>query len=189
QCLDCTGYAMSCQQCFVEAHRQNPFHWAEVWDTLEGLFIQHDISKLGHIIQLGSCPSPCGEQLFTVVDGNGIHSTRLSFCGCYELPPNKMRQLMRSRLFPATTREPEASFTINRQVAQTPLEPPHGIFAVRKRVAPLPKNDVNGCEWLEWLVWSHSPAILAHGPGATEWPQWLVRNLSNMLKEFQLHNV
>ncbi|KAF8155163.1 hypothetical protein K438DRAFT_1777871 [Mycena galopus ATCC 62051] len=35
-----------------------------------------------------------------------------------------------------------------REVARTPLEPPDGIFAVRRRVAPLPKYDVNGCEWL-----------------------------------------
>ncbi|KAF8166144.1 hypothetical protein K438DRAFT_2066924 [Mycena galopus ATCC 62051] len=55
-----------------------------------------------------------------------------------------------------------------RQVAPTPLEPPEGIFAVR-RVAPPPKYDVNGC--------SHSPAIFAHGPGATEWLQWLTHNL------------
>ncbi|KAJ7727794.1 hypothetical protein B0H14DRAFT_3518755 [Mycena olivaceomarginata] len=27
----------------------------------------------------------------------------MSFCGCHELPPNKIKQLMRSRLFPATT--------------------------------------------------------------------------------------
>ncbi|KAJ7664648.1 hypothetical protein DFH06DRAFT_1392447 [Mycena polygramma] len=117
QCHDCTGYQISCAQCFVEAHRQNPFHWAEVWDKLQGFFIRHDISKLEHVIQLGhnggTCPSPCGEQLFTVVDTNGIHSTRLAFCGCHELPPNKVKQLMRSRLFPATTRDPETAFTIN----------------------------------------------------------------------------
>lgn len=117
QCHDCTGYQMSCEKCFVEAHIRNPFHWAEVWDVLQGCFIRHDISKLDHIIQLGHngnpCPSPCGERLFTVVDDNGIHSTRLAFCGCYELPPNKVRQLMRARLFPASTREPQTAFTVN----------------------------------------------------------------------------
>ena len=117
QCYECTGYETSCCQCFVEAHIHNPFHWAEVWDTLQGFFIRHDISKLDHIIQLGhngkQCPSPCGERLFTVVDDNGIHSTRLSFCGCKEIPPNKIKQLMHARLFPSTTREPQTPFTIN----------------------------------------------------------------------------
>ncbi|KAJ7842105.1 hypothetical protein B0H14DRAFT_2586509 [Mycena olivaceomarginata] len=39
QCYDCTGYEMSCRACFVDAHMQNPFPWAEVWDTLQGFFV------------------------------------------------------------------------------------------------------------------------------------------------------
>ncbi|KAJ6555358.1 hypothetical protein DFH09DRAFT_1084916 [Mycena vulgaris] len=117
QCNDCTEYEMSCSACFVNAHIQNPFHWAEVWDSSQGFFIRHDISKLGHIIQLGhqgqGCPAPIGERLFTIVDANGIHSTRLAFCGCKEQPPNKIKQLMRARLFPATTRDPHTAFTVN----------------------------------------------------------------------------
>ncbi|KAJ7936466.1 hypothetical protein B0H13DRAFT_1554437, partial [Mycena leptocephala] len=80
-------------------------------------FVRHDISKLGHIIQLGHkggpCDQPSGERMFTVVDGNGVHSTRLAFCGCREQPPNKIRQLMRARLFPATTKDPHTVFTVN----------------------------------------------------------------------------
>ncbi len=48
-----------------------------------------------------------------MVDGNGIHSTRLAICGCREMPPNKIRQLMRARLFPATTKDPHTAFTVN----------------------------------------------------------------------------
>lgn len=67
-----------------------------------------------HTIQLGDKGKPpSGERLFTVVDGNGIHSTRLAFCGCREQPPDKIKQLMRARLFPATTRDPHSAFTIN----------------------------------------------------------------------------
>ncbi|KAJ6558995.1 hypothetical protein B0H10DRAFT_1807431 [Mycena sp. CBHHK59/15] len=117
QCYDCTGYKLSCRVCFVEAHLRNPFHWAEVWDTAQGFFIRHDISKLDHVIHLGHngdpCPNPNGEHLFTVVDDNGIHSTRLAFCGCRELPPNTIKQLMQARLFPASTREPQTAFTVN----------------------------------------------------------------------------
>ncbi|KAJ7652290.1 hypothetical protein B0H17DRAFT_1163665 [Mycena rosella] len=117
QCHDCTGYALSCKPCFVDAHIRNPFHWAEVWDSLQGFFVRHDISKLDHIIQLGHkggpCSSPVGHRMFTVVDANGIHSSRLAFCGCQEQPPNKIKQLMRSRLFPATTRDPHTAFTVN----------------------------------------------------------------------------
>ncbi|KAJ6543337.1 hypothetical protein B0H10DRAFT_1843607, partial [Mycena sp. CBHHK59/15] len=104
QCYDCTGYKLSCRVCFVEAHLRNPFHWAEVWDTAQGFFIRHDISKLDHVIHLGHngdpCPNPNGEHLFTVVDDNGIHSTRLAFCGCRELPPNTIKQLMQEHCIP-----------------------------------------------------------------------------------------
>ncbi|KAJ6470132.1 hypothetical protein C8R47DRAFT_1222765 [Mycena vitilis] len=118
QCYDCTEYQLSCETCFVNAHLRNPFHWAEKWDAEQGFFVRHDISKMdsGHVIQLGhgggKCGAPCGERLFTAVDINGIHSTRLAFCGCHG-PPNKIQQLMRARLFPATTRDPHSAFTIN----------------------------------------------------------------------------
>ncbi|KAJ7495577.1 hypothetical protein FB451DRAFT_1164304 [Mycena latifolia] len=112
--LLCTS---TCPSCFIKAHIQNPFHWAEVWLPLQGYFVRHDISKLGHIIQLGHkgrpCPSPVGERMFTVVDANGVHSTRLAFCGCQEQPANKIKQLMRAWLFPATTRDPHTAFTVN----------------------------------------------------------------------------
>lgn len=117
QCHDCTNYEMSCQTCFVETHIRNPFHWAEVWDAEQGFYVRHDISMLQHVIQLGHrggpCSAPIGERLFTVADANGIHSTRLAFCGCQEQPPNKIKQLMQARLFPATTRDPHSAFTIN----------------------------------------------------------------------------
>ncbi|KAJ7067667.1 hypothetical protein C8F01DRAFT_1342934 [Mycena amicta] len=129
QCRDCMDYAAACNECFVERHQFTPFHWAEVWDAARGFFIRHDISKLDlphvdlsgpkpkYILQLGhnggQCSAPTGERLFTAVDLNGIHSTRLAFCGCREQPPNQVRQLLRAGLFPASTRKPLTAFTIN----------------------------------------------------------------------------
>ncbi|KAJ7360665.1 hypothetical protein DFH08DRAFT_683848 [Mycena albidolilacea] len=117
QCHDCTNYKMSCLTCFLASHIHNPFHWAEVWDFEQGFFVRHDISKLGYTLQLGhrgrSCSNPCGQRLFTVVDANGVHSCRLAFCGCQEGQPNKIKQLMEARLFPATTRDPHSAFTLN----------------------------------------------------------------------------
>ncbi|KAJ7776208.1 hypothetical protein B0H16DRAFT_1302413 [Mycena metata] len=116
KCFKCTGYPAACQKCFVKWHLRNPFHWAEVWNPVAGFFVRHDISTLGHVIQLGHNGGPCenavSERLFTVVDGNGVHSTRLAFCGCKELPPNKNRQLVRAGLFPATVRDAHSAFTI-----------------------------------------------------------------------------
>ncbi|KAJ7637786.1 hypothetical protein B0H17DRAFT_1164057 [Mycena rosella] len=108
QCFDCTGYPATCEHCFVKAHIHNPFHWAEVWNRMAGFFVWHDISKLGHTIQLGhkggQCPQSIGGHTFTVVD---------AFRGCKELPPNKIKQPMRAGLFPATTKDPHTAFTIS----------------------------------------------------------------------------
>ncbi|KAJ7256582.1 hypothetical protein C8J57DRAFT_1235441 [Mycena rebaudengoi] len=87
-------------------------------ETKLWVLYRHDISKLGdHVIQLGHnggpCREPVGERFFTAVDSNGVHSTKLAFCGCMEQPPNKLRQLMRAGLFPATTKDPHTAFTIN----------------------------------------------------------------------------
>ncbi|KAJ6616904.1 hypothetical protein B0H10DRAFT_1914835 [Mycena sp. CBHHK59/15] len=118
QCHDCTGYSATCSNCFIEKHLQSPFHWAEVWDFAKQFFVRHDISTLGHVIQLGhngkSCTQPSNPRLFTIVDGNGVHATRIAYCGCKTqplLPIHKVRQLMRSRLFPATSTDPATAFT------------------------------------------------------------------------------
>jgi hypothetical protein len=127
-CNDCIAYSPTCEYCFLELHRCNPFHWAEVWDAQRGFFVRHDASKLdvtldpqrpshrGAALQLGHsgapCRSPDAERLFTVMDANGVHSVRIVYCGCCEQPPNKLRQLLRAGLFPASTRDPLTAFTI-----------------------------------------------------------------------------
>lgn len=114
QCHDCLQYRASCPECFIRAHQNNPFHWAEVWDAERGFFVKHDISALGATVSLGhygaSCPNPKNNILFTVVDTNGVHATRLSLCGCLGAG-SKVDQLMRARLFPATTRDTKSAFT------------------------------------------------------------------------------
>ncbi|KAJ6613667.1 hypothetical protein B0H10DRAFT_1804959, partial [Mycena sp. CBHHK59/15] len=118
QCHNCTGYLATCSNCFIEKHLQSPFHWAEVWDFAKQFFVRHDISTLGHAIQLGyngkSCTQPSNPRLFTIVDGNGVHATRIAFCGCKTqplLPIHKVRQLMRSHLFPAMSTDAATAFT------------------------------------------------------------------------------
>ncbi|KAK6992405.1 hypothetical protein R3P38DRAFT_2570469 [Favolaschia claudopus] len=115
QCHDCTEYRATCVECFKTKHLNNPLHWAEVWQTSDGFFVRHDISMLNHTIQLGHsgalCPSSTGSRKFTIVHHSGVHATRVAFCGCHENPPNKTRQLMRARLFPATMKETKSAFT------------------------------------------------------------------------------
>jgi hypothetical protein len=107
-------YHASCTRCIVQAHQNNPFHWAQVWDSECGFFVKHDILALGGTISLGhngaDCPNPKNNILFTIVDTNSVHATWLSLCGCLE-SGTKIAQLMRAQLFPTTTVDTKTAFT------------------------------------------------------------------------------
>lgn len=132
QCDDCPDYHTSCCECFISAHRQYSFHWARVWDNEQGFFVRKDISTLrpgGYAIHLGhcgkECPNPASDfdLFFHVIDSNGIHGTKIRFCMCGGAP-NRVQQLMRSHLFPATVKRPTMAFTFGvlRQFHQQHLE-------------------------------------------------------------------
>lgn len=115
----CFQYPTSCENCFVEQHRHNPFHWALVWK--EGVWTKQDFSNLLHdtnYIQLGHVEDqlPCSgagpSRKFFVTHINGVHTTRIRFCGCPSAPSSKVDQLILSDLFPATPNEPESAFTL-----------------------------------------------------------------------------
>jgi hypothetical protein len=63
---------------------------------------------LGH--NGAQCPNLKNNILFTVVDTNGVHATRLGVCGCLGAG-TKVEQLMQARLFPATTHDTRTAFT------------------------------------------------------------------------------
>lgn len=119
QCKDCTDYRSSCTECFITAHRERPFHWARVWDEEKGFFVRRDISTLrphGYAIHLGhhgdDCPNPASDidLFFHVVDTNGIHNTKIRFCRCAG-SPDRLAQLVKCDLFPATVKRPTMAFT------------------------------------------------------------------------------
>lgn len=65
---------------------------------------------LGH--HGASCPNPAShtDLFFQVVDTNGIHDTKLRFCGCSNV--DRVDQLMQAGLFPATVDRPTMAFTL-----------------------------------------------------------------------------
>ncbi|KAJ3776407.1 hypothetical protein FB446DRAFT_842401 [Lentinula raphanica] len=96
--------------------RRQPLHWAEVWDDTRGYFSRQDISTVpaqGHSIPLGHdgihCPKATEPLLMNLVDVNGIHATRVSFCQC--MGHSKWRQLFDANFFPATIDQPQTAFT------------------------------------------------------------------------------
>jgi CxC2 like cysteine cluster associated with KDZ transposases len=81
--------------------------------------VRKGLADLGLIYTVGhgggACPkAPEDDQgvRFTVVDVNGVHSTRLRFCHCFH-SGTRARQLTRSRLFPATIEQPETAISFN----------------------------------------------------------------------------
>jgi hypothetical protein len=120
QCRECFRRPISCRECFVEQHRHTPFHWAYVWDSTRGFFQRTDYSivlsesritalEFGHEDGSTHCSINNKPIPFTVVHTNGIHNTSVRFCCCES--SDRVIQLIRSDLFPATTEQPETAFT------------------------------------------------------------------------------
>ncbi|KAJ7501520.1 hypothetical protein B0H11DRAFT_2224403 [Mycena galericulata] len=121
QCRDCRQYDLSCETCWLEAHINNPFHWAHIWDKTLGFFVKHDICKVDagqRLFTLGHFGKPCPNAgtalMFTIVETTGIHATRMHFCGCAGTdgnPRDKVVQLMEAGFFPGTVKEPRTAFS------------------------------------------------------------------------------
>jgi hypothetical protein len=107
---------VSCRACIVHDHLSNPFHRIEAWDGTH--FSRVSLSELGLVINLnhrGShCPhaiTPIATHRFTVVDVNGIHPATIAYCHCANAPGRAV-QLVRSGLYPSSTRRPQTAFTL-----------------------------------------------------------------------------
>ncbi|KAJ7185127.1 hypothetical protein B0H12DRAFT_1083229, partial [Mycena haematopus] len=121
QCHNCTLYATSCKLCFAEAHRTNPFHWAEVWDHQAGFFRRHNLSALGHPLELGHARGDCKNRLapvpFVVTADTGVHALSISFCGEVTEGEDglgaRMPQLLNARMMPCTFKNIQSAITFN----------------------------------------------------------------------------
>ncbi|KAJ7722771.1 hypothetical protein B0H14DRAFT_3098400 [Mycena olivaceomarginata] len=138
RCRDCFTDALFCKACLVSIHRDNPLHRVEVsaslstpWCWGDGAFFETiDLKSLGLRIQLGhgrngTCPGTLAKRAraaassenekgprddFCIVDSNGIHEVGLDFC-CCGLAEDHDVQLLRARLYPATTTNPVTAAT------------------------------------------------------------------------------
>ncbi|KAJ3963950.1 hypothetical protein EV361DRAFT_956450 [Lentinula raphanica] len=117
-CQDCIFYEPACSECFIDAHRLMPLHWARVWDAERGFYRCSDISvlredyaiPLGH--ESGICPNPQSSIKFIITHSNGVHGTRVSFCNCFG-SGTRIEQLMRAKLFPGSAVEPISAFSFS----------------------------------------------------------------------------
>ena len=84
-------------------------------------FEKSSLREVGHIFQLGhhpadQCTNPQhSTRPFTVVHTNGIHLVNVAYCGCTEAVHHgtRVQQLLRRRLFPATTLNPMTACTFS----------------------------------------------------------------------------
>ncbi|KAF8874974.1 hypothetical protein BD779DRAFT_1613491 [Infundibulicybe gibba] len=115
RCDDCMDIRMFCKDCTVQRHWGLPFHYIKEWNGSH--FVRVALKSLGLRYQLGH---PIGERCtnparsfnndFVVVDTDGIHEIALDFCDC-QISQSHQIQLLRSRLFPATTTYPRTAAT------------------------------------------------------------------------------
>ncbi|KAG6835455.1 hypothetical protein H0H93_001323 [Arthromyces matolae] len=101
-----------CQDCTLNKHTDHPLHRIDNWNGQ--FFTFSSLKAIGHYIQLGhpsgvSCSNPFLSDL-VVLHVNGIHSVLVYFCDC-STALDRPIQLLRSRLFPATTIYPQTAAT------------------------------------------------------------------------------
>ncbi|RPD53249.1 hypothetical protein L226DRAFT_576495 [Lentinus tigrinus ALCF2SS1-7] len=115
RCDDCDDTALYCQACTKERHLRHPFHRIKRWTGTH--FEVVTLKSLGLRIQLGhrvgdKCYNPVQAfgDAFIVLDLHGIHEVALDFCGCETAAPS-VNQLLRYRLYPATSTDPRTAAT------------------------------------------------------------------------------
>ncbi|KAJ7300391.1 hypothetical protein DFH08DRAFT_725373, partial [Mycena albidolilacea] len=131
RCKDCFSDALFCQACLVVLHKDNPLHRVEMWND-SAFFEVINLKSLGLRIQLGhgrngTCPGTLAKRArtrpaaalpeaggprddFCIVDSNGVHEVGIDFCSC-SLAETHDVQLLRARLYPATTTNPATAAT------------------------------------------------------------------------------
>ena len=136
RCLDCADGFLCCDGCIVRIHVFSPYHRVQVcllvgckrFRSIHALlthsqqwtgafFKKSSLRKAGLSVQLGHhtgdvCTNP-NARAFTVIHRTGIHVVDMRFCGCSQASKygNHVQQLMRRRLFPATTMNPQTAAT------------------------------------------------------------------------------
>ncbi|KAK0436073.1 uncharacterized protein EV420DRAFT_1623528 [Desarmillaria tabescens] len=113
RCLSCVDTQRLCQTCIVAGHEGLPLHRIEEWCS--SFFHKTTLAQLGLKYELGHgyktpCLFPAIIPDFVVIDIDGIHTVNMAFCNCTQGIPRHI-QLLRRRLFPATTIYPHTAFT------------------------------------------------------------------------------
>ncbi|KAJ7073559.1 hypothetical protein B0H15DRAFT_925638 [Mycena belliarum] len=168
RCSDClSGGELLCSACVLARHRRLPFHRIEAM----GLRIQ-----LGHWHgreRRCAVPRPADGDDFVIVDSTGVHEVGLDYCGCGQGGADTV-QLVRARLFPATTTSPRtaASFAVLHQFQLLSFESKCSGYEFYNSLARLTdntRNKPNKDRYHEFLrmtrEWRHVKMVKRAGRG------------------------
>jgi len=92
-------------------------HHTQCWQ--DGFFDRTSLHSLGYIFHLGhggaACPLESPHHQLTIIDTNGWHKVRVTFCKCgaSDVSHEHYRQLLRERWYPASFCNPKTAFTFD----------------------------------------------------------------------------
>ncbi|KAF9001842.1 hypothetical protein BDZ89DRAFT_968153, partial [Hymenopellis radicata] len=115
RCQSC-GDFLECRTCCLKRHERAPVHAIQVWR--EATWQTISLREMGLIYQLGHQGARCRvpditPHIMTVMHVNGVHQVDMRYCGCSVSDgEHRWQQLLRSGLYPATTRYPATCATI-----------------------------------------------------------------------------
>lgn len=121
RCTDCFHSPRLCEACLISFHRFAPFHKLSKWNG--SYFERTSLRALGHVLHLGHHGLPCGsfhssydDKTISITDSSGVQDFTVRYCTCTSpefsgKPTPRGTQLWRVGLFPATFKDPAATFT------------------------------------------------------------------------------
>jgi len=112
RCRECFMTSAVCSTCIIARHQHQPLHHIQAWTGTH--FETYALRDLGLILYLGHngtrCPVSFGPKPMVILHTNGIHRCLVQFCDCSDHVSN-LKQLVYSRLFPATVSSPATAFS------------------------------------------------------------------------------
>ncbi|KAJ7906944.1 hypothetical protein B0H13DRAFT_2233541 [Mycena leptocephala] len=181
RCEECFTDALLCSTCMVRLHEDHPFHVVKTWNG--SYFVDVSLRELGLRVQLRHkrgeiCPGTLArtpdevakakKDSFCIVDTNGIHEVALDFCTCGSAPPPTI-QLLRARLYPATTLRPStaASFHVLRKFHMLSFESKCSAYEFYNALGRETNNTGNfqPREWRHLQMLKRSARAHIPGPG------------------------
>ncbi|KIY62103.1 hypothetical protein CYLTODRAFT_361997 [Cylindrobasidium torrendii FP15055 ss-10] len=141
RCQVCRCERLRCQACLLAKHQDLWLHRIERWTGHH--FIREELTSLGLVVDLNPAHTTCHgheDRTLVVIDVSGVHRVTVKFCCCQSL--SKPVQLLRARLLPATTTDPQtcATFEALREFRQSSFVSKKSAYSYLKHICRLTDN-------------------------------------------------